>query len=79
MGVKIDGRTHAGRLRSRVWEDRLAAAYGALKSVKEVVRKAKNARLRAHLFDSTVLRALTYASESWALHKQDEHGLRTEV
>ncbi|KAE9420143.1 hypothetical protein Angca_008908, partial [Angiostrongylus cantonensis] len=27
---------------------------------------------RAHLFDSTVLPALTYASETWSLLKQDE-------
>ncbi|WKY02771.1 hypothetical protein Q1695_016219 [Nippostrongylus brasiliensis] len=52
---------------------RKRAAWGAFKSVEEVVRKTKNARLRAHLFDSTVLPALTYFSESWALRKQDEH------
>ncbi|VDL84383.1 unnamed protein product [Nippostrongylus brasiliensis] len=40
---------------------RKRAAWGAFKSVEEVVRKTKNARLRAHLFDSTVLPALTYA------------------
>ncbi|VDL73982.1 unnamed protein product [Nippostrongylus brasiliensis] len=33
---------------------RKRAACGAFKSVEEVVRKTKNARLRAHLFDSTV-------------------------
>ncbi|KAE9421744.1 hypothetical protein Angca_007238, partial [Angiostrongylus cantonensis] len=27
------------------------------------------------LFDSTVLPALTYASETWSLHKQDERSL----
>ncbi|WKY14926.1 hypothetical protein Q1695_000438 [Nippostrongylus brasiliensis] len=43
---------------------RKRAAWGAFK-----------ARLRAHLFDSTVLPALTYASESWALRKQDEHAI----
>ncbi|XGW28118.1 hypothetical protein V3C99_008154 [Haemonchus contortus] len=35
----------------------------------------KNIRLRAHLFDSAVLPALTYASESWTLRKQDEHAV----
>ncbi|KAE9413963.1 hypothetical protein Angca_007024, partial [Angiostrongylus cantonensis] len=30
---------------------------------------------RAHLFDSTVLPALTYASETWSLCKQDERSL----
>ncbi|KAE9413715.1 hypothetical protein Angca_009396, partial [Angiostrongylus cantonensis] len=31
------------------------------------VKRTKNTRLRAHLFDSTVLPALTYASETWSL------------
>ncbi|KAE9415432.1 hypothetical protein Angca_006840, partial [Angiostrongylus cantonensis] len=30
---------------------------------------------RAHLFDSTVLPALVYASETWSLRKQDETSL----
>ncbi|WKX98202.1 hypothetical protein Q1695_013688 [Nippostrongylus brasiliensis] len=54
---------------------RKRAAWGAFKSVEKVVRKTKDARLRAHLFDSTVLPALTYTSESWALRKQDEHAI----
>ncbi|KAE9421867.1 hypothetical protein Angca_005561, partial [Angiostrongylus cantonensis] len=48
------------------------AAWGAFKSVEDVVKRTKNTRLRAHLFDSTVLPALTYASETWSLRKQDE-------
>ncbi|VDO26193.1 unnamed protein product [Heligmosomoides polygyrus] len=32
---------------------RKRAAWGAFKSVEEVVKKMKNVRLRAHLFDST--------------------------
>ncbi|KAE9418818.1 hypothetical protein Angca_008956, partial [Angiostrongylus cantonensis] len=39
------------------------------------VKRTKNTRLRAHLFDSTVLPALTYASETWSLRKQDERSL----
>ncbi|KAE9414694.1 hypothetical protein Angca_006643, partial [Angiostrongylus cantonensis] len=46
------------------------AAWGALKSIEDVVRRTKNTRLRAHLFDSTVIPALTYALESWSLRKQ---------
>ncbi|WKY01433.1 hypothetical protein Q1695_015435 [Nippostrongylus brasiliensis] len=38
---------------------RKRAAWSVFKSVEEVVRRTKNARLRAHLFDSTVLPALT--------------------
>ncbi|KAE9420417.1 hypothetical protein Angca_005809, partial [Angiostrongylus cantonensis] len=30
---------------------------------------------RAHLFDSTALPALTYASENWSLRRQDERSL----
>ncbi|KAE9418386.1 hypothetical protein Angca_004161, partial [Angiostrongylus cantonensis] len=43
------------------------AALGALKSIEDVVKRTKNTRLRAHLFDSTVLVALTYASETLSL------------
>ncbi|XGW33978.1 hypothetical protein V3C99_018039 [Haemonchus contortus] len=38
-------------------------------------RKIRNIRLRAHLFDTAVLPALTYASETWTLRKQDEHAV----
>ncbi|KAE9419533.1 hypothetical protein Angca_006625, partial [Angiostrongylus cantonensis] len=51
------------------------AAWGALKSIEDVVKRTKNTRLRAHLFDSTVLPALTYASEAWSLRKQDKRSL----
>ncbi|KAE9421870.1 hypothetical protein Angca_005595, partial [Angiostrongylus cantonensis] len=51
------------------------AAWEAFKSIENVVKRTKNTRLRAHLFDSTVLRALTYASETWSLRKQDETSL----
>ncbi|KAE9419007.1 hypothetical protein Angca_005132, partial [Angiostrongylus cantonensis] len=47
---------------------------GALKSIEDVVKRTKNTRLQA-LFDSTVLPALTYASETWSLRKQDERSL----
>ncbi|KAE9419132.1 hypothetical protein Angca_004225, partial [Angiostrongylus cantonensis] len=43
------------------------AALGAFKSIEDVVKRTKNTRLRAHLFDSTVLPALRYASETWSL------------
>uniref|UniRef100_A0A0K0CW93 Reverse transcriptase domain-containing protein n=1 Tax=Angiostrongylus cantonensis TaxID=6313 RepID=A0A0K0CW93_ANGCA len=55
---------------------RKRAAWGAFKSIEDVVvKRTKNTRHRAHLFDSTVLPALTYASETWSLHKQDERSL----
>ncbi|KAK6764734.1 hypothetical protein RB195_024894 [Necator americanus] len=42
---------------------RRRAVWGAYKSIEDVVKKTKNAWLRAHLFNTTVLPALTYASE----------------
>ncbi|EYC05066.1 hypothetical protein Y032_0084g1760 [Ancylostoma ceylanicum] len=54
---------------------RKQAAWGAYKSIEDVVKKTKNTRLRVHLFNTTVLPALTYASETWALHKQDENAV----
>uniref|UniRef100_A0A7I4XYX2 Reverse transcriptase domain-containing protein n=1 Tax=Haemonchus contortus TaxID=6289 RepID=A0A7I4XYX2_HAECO len=54
---------------------RKRAAWGAFKNIEGVVKKTKNIRLRAHLFDTVVLPALTYASETWTLRKQDEHAV----
>ncbi|KAE9419747.1 hypothetical protein Angca_004115, partial [Angiostrongylus cantonensis] len=51
------------------------AAWGAFKSIKDVVKGTKNTRPCAHLFDSTVLPALTCASETLSLRKQDERSL----
>ncbi|KAE9417050.1 hypothetical protein Angca_003171, partial [Angiostrongylus cantonensis] len=51
------------------------ATWGAFKSIVDVVKKTKNTRLRAHLFDSTVLPTLTYASNTCSLRKQDERSL----
>ncbi|KAK6750334.1 hypothetical protein RB195_002356 [Necator americanus] len=48
---------------------RRRAAWGAYKSIEDVVKNTRNTRLRAHLFNTTVLPALTYASETWAFRK----------
>ncbi|KAK6737188.1 hypothetical protein RB195_019714 [Necator americanus] len=52
---------------------RRRAAWGAYKSIEDVVKKTRNTRLRAHLFNTTVLPVLTYASETWAFRKQEEN------
>ncbi|EYC08326.1 hypothetical protein Y032_0066g3701 [Ancylostoma ceylanicum] len=39
------------------------------------VRKTKNIRLRAHLFNDMVLSVLMHALESWTLCKLDENGV----
>uniref|UniRef100_A0A0K0CTZ1 Reverse transcriptase domain-containing protein n=1 Tax=Angiostrongylus cantonensis TaxID=6313 RepID=A0A0K0CTZ1_ANGCA len=54
---------------------RKRAACGAFNSIEDVLKNTMNTRLRSHLFDSTVLSALTYASEIWSLRKQDEGSL----
>ncbi|VDO29865.1 unnamed protein product [Haemonchus placei] len=51
---------------------RKRAAWGAFKNIEGVVKKTKNVCLRVHLFDTAVLPALTYASETWTLRKQDD-------
>ncbi|KAE9417797.1 hypothetical protein Angca_003227, partial [Angiostrongylus cantonensis] len=43
------------------------AAWRAFKSIEDVVKRTKNIGLRAHLFDSAFLPAVTYASETWSL------------
>ncbi|KAK6757011.1 hypothetical protein RB195_015066 [Necator americanus] len=53
---------------------RRRAAWGAYKSIEDVVKKTRSTLLRAHLFNTTVLPALTYASETWAFRKQEENG-----
>ncbi|KAK6761058.1 hypothetical protein RB195_022214 [Necator americanus] len=54
---------------------RRQAAWGAYKSIEDVVKKTRNTRLRAHLFNTTVPPALTYASETWAFRKQEENAV----
>ncbi|KAK6761571.1 hypothetical protein RB195_022588 [Necator americanus] len=53
---------------------RRRAAWGAYKSIEDVVKKTRNTRLRAYLFNTTVP-ALTYASETWAFRKQEENAV----
>ncbi|XGW25906.1 hypothetical protein V3C99_006927 [Haemonchus contortus] len=52
---------------------RKRTAWGASRNIEGVVKKTKNIQLRAHLLDTAVLPASTYASETWVLRKQDEH------
>ncbi|KAK6728592.1 hypothetical protein RB195_005936 [Necator americanus] len=54
---------------------RRRAAWRAYKNIEDVVKKSRNTRLRAHLFNTTVLPALTYASETWAFRKQEENAV----
>ncbi|KAK6761032.1 hypothetical protein RB195_022194 [Necator americanus] len=53
---------------------RRRAAWGVYKSIEDVVKKTRN-RLRAHLFNTTVLPALTHASETWGFRKQEENAV----
>ncbi|KAK6737640.1 hypothetical protein RB195_020009 [Necator americanus] len=66
----------ADRIRRNMWmHRRRRAAWGAYKSIEDVVKKTRNTRLRALLFNTTVLPALTYASETWAFRKQEENAV----
>ncbi|VDM64587.1 unnamed protein product [Angiostrongylus costaricensis] len=51
------------------------SAWKAFKSIEDVVKRTRNTQLHARVYDSTVLPALTYASETWSLSKQDERSL----
>nr|CDJ80103.1 reverse transcriptase [Haemonchus contortus] len=54
---------------------RKRAAWGAFKRIEGVVKKTKNIRLHAHLFDTAVLPALKFASEGWTQRKQHKHAV----
>ncbi|KAK6748896.1 hypothetical protein RB195_001490 [Necator americanus] len=54
---------------------RRLAAWGAYKSIEDVVKKTRNTRLRVYLFNTTVIPALTYASEIWAFRKREENAV----
>uniref|UniRef100_A0A0R3PBE2 RNA-directed RNA polymerase catalytic subunit n=1 Tax=Angiostrongylus costaricensis TaxID=334426 RepID=A0A0R3PBE2_ANGCS len=51
---------------------RKRTAWGAFKSIEDILKKTKNTRFRPHLFDLTTLPALTYAPENWPLCKRDK-------
>ncbi|KAK6747745.1 hypothetical protein RB195_000751 [Necator americanus] len=54
---------------------RKQAAWEAFKSIEDVVKRTNYIPLRAHLINTTVLPALTYASEAWAFCKQEENAI----
>ncbi|EYB95700.1 hypothetical protein Y032_0156g3097 [Ancylostoma ceylanicum] len=54
---------------------RKRAAWGAYKSIEGVAKETKNTRPPARLSNTPVLPALTCASETWALRKQDENAV----
>ncbi|KAK6764594.1 hypothetical protein RB195_024787 [Necator americanus] len=55
---------------------RRRAAWGAYKSIEDVVKKTRNTWSRAHLFNTTVLPTFTYASETWAVRRKTKRGER---
>ncbi|KAK6734204.1 hypothetical protein RB195_017779 [Necator americanus] len=66
---RLDFRPDLGR--------RKRAAWRAFKKIEDVVKRTKNMRSCSHLFNTTkFLPALTYASETWAFHKQEENAIR---
>ncbi|KAL6723359.1 hypothetical protein Aduo_018371 [Ancylostoma duodenale] len=55
---------------------RRRAAWAAYNTIKPAVSETKNQRLRTELFNSTVIPALCYGSETWTLTKAMETQLR---
>uniref|UniRef100_A0A7I4Z298 Reverse transcriptase domain-containing protein n=1 Tax=Haemonchus contortus TaxID=6289 RepID=A0A7I4Z298_HAECO len=55
---------------------RKKAGWAAYNSIRNVIEHTRDDELRASLFNSTVLPALSYASETWSLTKNLEHQLR---
>ncbi|KAK6761667.1 hypothetical protein RB195_022666 [Necator americanus] len=54
---------------------RRRVAWIAYKTIVDVVKKTRNTQFRAHLFNTIVLPALTYASETWAFRKREENAV----
>ncbi|KAK6744560.1 hypothetical protein RB195_011342 [Necator americanus] len=79
MGVKVD--VYLGRELNMMNDlthelgRRRRATCGTYKSIEDVMKKARNTRLRAHFFKTAVVLALTYASETWAFRKQKENAV----
>ncbi|XGW03556.1 hypothetical protein V3C99_015048 [Haemonchus contortus] len=55
---------------------RKKAGWAAYNSISNVIEHTRDDELRATLFNSTVLPALSYASETWSLTKNLENQLR---
>ncbi|KAK6730122.1 hypothetical protein RB195_006904 [Necator americanus] len=64
LNIMNDLTPELGRSRRAAWE--------AYKSIEDVVKKTKNTRF---LFNTTVLPALIYASETWAFRRQEENAV----
>ncbi|KAK6761511.1 hypothetical protein RB195_022542 [Necator americanus] len=54
---------------------RKRAAWGAFRSIEDVVKRTKNIRLCAHLINATVLPALIYALETRVFRKQGKNAI----
>ncbi|KAK6734587.1 hypothetical protein RB195_018025 [Necator americanus] len=79
MGVKFDGRQlHHLRFADDIVliTPSISQAERMLTKFNKTLKKTRNTRLRAHLFNTTVLPILTYVSETWAFRKQEENAVR---
>lgn len=56
---------------------RRSAVWFNFRSIEDVLKKTKDAKIRAHLFNSTVLPSLNYGSEVWNLRQSDKQKLQT--
>ncbi|VDM59806.1 unnamed protein product [Angiostrongylus costaricensis] len=67
------GNQHNERLSSRV-EQKKRAAWGAFKSIEDVVKKTESSRF-VFVFPTPRFFPFKYALETWSLRKQDESSL----
>ena len=56
---------------------RRKAGWAGFGTIRTVTDATNDSRLKSELFNSTVLPALTYASETWALAKAHENKIKT--
>nr|CDJ97110.1 RNA-directed DNA polymerase (reverse transcriptase) domain containing protein [Haemonchus contortus] len=74
----VDGYVYLGsqlNMRNDLTEKMKRRRTDAFESIEIIVKNTENDKLRARLFNSTVLPALTYAGETWALTKSLEKQL----
>ena len=80
---EVDSFTYLGREINTMKElepellRRQRAGWAAFHRIEPIMRNSTDVQLKANLFNSTVLPALTYAGETWAFTEKTERRLRT--
>ena len=67
---------HAARMEGEITR-RIKAAWYSYSQVQEVLKKLKDVKKRAELFNTTVIPAMLYGCETWTLREEDKKRLQT--